>query len=364
MMMSAFRSDIKKMTVAWLRCIFLLSCIMCIFTGCSQTSFRGPGPAQTGPGSSEYEHGALTYARFRKKEFQYFIFTPCDPVPERAPVIVLLHGWGAMSPYRYGAWIEHLVRRGNIVIYPRMQSSITTDNGGLTYTALDSIRHALGTLDKGAVKPDMERFAVVGHSAGGNAAVNVAALAASRNIPVFKAVMCVQPGLEYSKSGRKWTVLEDLSLVPEETLLLITLGDRDDFVKGTDARKIFLRTGSIPLENKGYVMLVSDDYGVPVLEASHQCAQCPDSRFRLPLGRCSDERPPAGTIVPLVPSPYPGKYVNALDYYGLWKLFDGLYEAAFYGKNREYALGNTDRQRYMGMWEDGTPVREIQNINP
>jgi hypothetical protein len=32
---------------------------------------------------------------------------------------------------------------------------------------------------------------------------------------------------------------------------------------------------------------------------------------------------------------------NALDYYGLWKLLDALCDAAFYGKHRQYALGNT-----------------------
>ena len=50
---------------------------------------------------------------------------------------------------------------------------------------------------------------------------------------------------------------------------------------------------------------------------------------------------------------------NALDYFGTWKLFDALTDAAFYGKNREYALGNTPQQRYMGKWSDGKPVKEL-----
>ena len=51
--------------------------------------------------------------------------------------------------------------------------------------------------------------------------------------------------------------------------------------------------------------------------------------------------------------------VNALDFYGTWKLFDGLCDAAFYGKNREYALGNTPQQRNMGQWSDGVKVKEL-----
>jgi hypothetical protein len=51
-----------------------------------------------------------------------------------------------------------------------------------------------------------------------------------------------------------------------------------------------------------------------------------------------------------------------MDYYGTWKLFDGLYESAFYGKNREYALGNTTEERYMGKWSNGVPVKELMII--
>jgi hypothetical protein len=49
---------------------------------------------------------------------------------------------------------------------------------------------------------------------------------------------------------------------------------------------------------------------------------------------------------------------DALDFFGYWKWFDGLSDAAFYGRNREYALGNTPQQRYMGVWSDGRPVKE------
>jgi len=334
--------------------------VILVTLGCSQTSYRGPSQAERGPGSSEYINAEIAYTRYRENQFQYFVFTPQKPTLKKAPVIIFLHGWGTMNPYAYGAWIEHLVRRGNIVVYPRMQSSVFTDNGGITYTAIDSIKDALKELDKGKTKPDKERIAVIGHSAGGNAAINIAALAKREGIPKVRAVMCVQPGLEYSKSGRKWTVLEDLSLVPPDTLLLITLGDKDDFVKETDARKIFNRTINVPTENKGYIMLNSDDYGRPVLEASHQCAKGPDRRFDLPIGTGNLSK---GTIVPFLASKYPTKHVNALDYYGLWKTFDGLYEAAFYGKNKEYALGDTEKQRFMGKWEDGTPVKEIRILS-
>jgi len=51
--------------------------------------------------------------------------------------------------------------------------------------------------------------------------------------------------------------------------------------------------------------------------------------------------------------------VNAMDYYSTWKLFDALIDYAFYGTNEEYCLGNTPEQRFMGLWSDGTPVKEL-----
>ena len=55
----------------------------------------------------------------------------------------------------------------------------------------------------------------------------------------------------------------------------------------------------------------------------------------------------------------PGRRIDALDFYAYWKLFDALTDCAFYGKNREFALGNTPQQRFMGTWSDRTPVQEL-----
>jgi len=53
------------------------------------------------------------------------------------------------------------------------------------------------------------------------------------------------------------------------------------------------------------------------------------------------------------------KFMRQMDYYGLWKLFDAHCDASFFGKNREYALGNTPQHRFMGLWGDGVAVKEL-----
>lgn len=51
--------------------------------------------------------------------------------------------------------------------------------------------------------------------------------------------------------------------------------------------------------------------------------------------------------------------VDSMDYFSTWKLFDALTDYAFYGINRDYCLGNTSQQRFMGLWSDGVPVKEL-----
>ncbi len=79
-----------------------------------------PQPA-SGPGGADYTYGAVKSSTYVSGAAQYWIYEPASPTPVSAPVIVFNHGWSAEYPQYYGAWINHLVKKGNIVIYPRYQ---------------------------------------------------------------------------------------------------------------------------------------------------------------------------------------------------------------------------------------------------
>jgi pimeloyl-ACP methyl ester carboxylesterase len=119
-------------------------------------------------------------------------------------VVVLLHGWGGMNPLYYGAWIDHLVKRGNIVIYPRYQATLLTPLKDFTPNTLTAVKDALGRLqsEKGHVSPELNKFAAVGHSMGGLLAANLAALAVESKLPRVQAVMSVEPGITESPINR------------------------------------------------------------------------------------------------------------------------------------------------------------------
>src|SRR4051812_30571300 len=67
------------------------------------------------PGPVEDLHPHQSVRRFALGDGprSYLLFEPADPQPERAAVVVFLHGWFAVNPAFYGAWIDHLVREGN-----------------------------------------------------------------------------------------------------------------------------------------------------------------------------------------------------------------------------------------------------------
>jgi len=313
-----------------------------------------PAQATAGPGSSDYPFASLTFHRYGFGDSEYWIFEPANPTPKTAPLIIFDHGWSAMTPNTYGAWIKHLVRRGNIVIYPRYQASLWTPMDAFTPNAVAAVKAALLELQTGNhVKPDLTRVAIVGHSMGAAMAPNMAALAVADNLPIPKAICCVEPDNHSSRDPSINMPLADFSKIPAATLALVIVGDRDLLARDDTAKVIYSQINQIPPQNKDYLTLVSDTHGSPPLLANHLAPVAleildPEAEQEFNTARL------------LAMRQLEQNSVDALDYYGTWKLFDGLTDAAFYNKNKEYALGNTPQQRYMGKWSDGTPVKELK----
>src|SRR5512137_414974 len=90
------------------------------------TQILPPAQPKSGPGGADYPHQAVISKFYGKGGTAYWLFEPSSPAPTSAPLIVFNHGWILMEPRHYDAWIEHLVKRGNIVVLPRYQDSMFT----------------------------------------------------------------------------------------------------------------------------------------------------------------------------------------------------------------------------------------------
>ncbi len=286
-----------------------------------------PQQPSDGPGGSNYSHGGIRQSRYGFGSRQFWIFEPSDPTPSSAPLIVFNHGWSALFPIFYKSWVEHLVKRGNIVVYPRYQFGPIIGTRSGTQNAIYAVKRAISILQDGThVTPDLERFAIVGHSFGGGITAEMAALAQDEGLPFPQAIMPVQPYVRLD------TMMNDFQTIPSETLLLVVVGENDTIAGNYSGKLIFSTATQIPLDRKDFIIQRTDRYGEPPLVADHIAPVC-----------------------------IPGdSSVDAMDYFSTWKLFDALTDYAFYGVNLEYCLGNTPQQRFMGYWSDGTPVQELK----
>lgn len=316
-----------------------------------------PTQPETGPGGKQSLHAAVSKNRYDKGAKEYWIYEPDNPRPPTAPVVIFIHGWGGTNPLYYGAWIDHIVKRGNIVVFPRYQTNILTRREDFIPNTLDAVKAALQRLqtERGHVRPDLTKVATVGHSLGGVLSASVAALAKESGLPKVNAVMSVEPGLTREPAN---VPMPDLKKIESATLLLSVAGDRDTLVEDFDAKRIFYESTRVSADNKDFITLVTDERGSPPLVANHRAPTAPDKDYDNGEGDLTASRSRNGSVESQNDS-LRTPAVNALDYYALWKLFDALCDAAFYNKNREFALGNTPQQRFMGKWSDGVAVKEL-----
>jgi pimeloyl-ACP methyl ester carboxylesterase len=349
---------------------------------------RPPEQPASGPGGKQAAHNAVIKNVYDKDGEEYWLYEPDRPRPRTAPVIVFLHGWGGTNPAVYGAWLDHLVRRGNIVIFPRYQISLLTPISEFTPNALAAIKNALKRLqtENGHVGPELDKFAVVGHSMGGLLTATVTALAAENGLPRVRAMMSVEPGRTWNSITLFNFELPDLSKIPGDTLLLAVAGDNDGVVDDRDAKRVYYESTRVSVANKDFITLVSDSHGKPALHGNHSAPTALDASYdngerdpreikagggktttggvreRMPARRNNRGATERATGADSTDArSFAARFgTDAMDYYGTWKLFDALCDAAFYGRNRQYALDNTPQQRFMGKWSDGTPVKELK----
>jgi acetyl esterase/lipase len=305
------------------------------------TKPQQPDQPATGPGGRDDRFaGVIEIEQLLPGDVEpeYWIFVPSEPVPgtpiasEPLPLVIFVHSYTRRSPGYYLGWIEHLVRRGAIVIFSEFEEDATSGSG-YRENLHEDVLGALDTLQDRGVAYDPERVAVVGHSVGGVLAVDYASGAAAAGVPIPAVILSIAPGC----AAEMECLDANPAKAPAATRALLVLESEEaDPTSGGAANLIWERLSSIPSENRNILTVASDTYGVPWLLATHDQAHAAvpgDAEFR-------------------------GDVPDALDWYGTWKWLDALMSCSFTHEWCEYALGDTPEQRFMGTWSDGVPVAE------
>ena len=111
-----------------------------------------------------------------------------DGPREGRPVVVFLHGWTAIAPRAYDAWVRHLAEGGADVVLPVYQRPPFIDVRTPLPNVLAALRAAFARL------PDHGPVIAAGHSAGGALSADWAASASDAGLPRPVAVFAVYPG--------------------------------------------------------------------------------------------------------------------------------------------------------------------------
>lgn len=251
----------------------------------------------------------------------------------------------------------------------------------------DAIKDAIQTLRsrRKHIKPDLTKFATIGHSAGGIVAINLATIAANDiTLPKSKFTLSVEPGRSINfDDGISVLPINDLRKIDYSIYIIAVAGEEDRNVYDYDAKRIYNETINIPKDMKDLVYINSDYYGDYKLIADHYA---PIALTLKTFNRNKDlisrimrfgenfdiENPTISNFLSNVLSDirienYLTRFsnranVDALDYYGFWKLTDILIDIGFYKKNLEY-LNDSEIERYMGTWSDGRQVNQATVID-
>lgn len=284
-----------------------------------------PTQPTEGPGGSCYSYETVETLSFRGKIGTGYCYYPSQAT-EPLPVIVFVHGYDYADQLpNHNGFIEHLVRKGYLVVYPNYQYALTLPSHYAEYAAYD-IKAALSAMEENRILPASDDtgilFGFIGYSAGGVTSMNLAADYVGFGIPKPRFVVTIE-----GNNGGGIIPINELSTVEWDTNLLMIVGDREENTY-LASKKIWEDTPQIPAERKQWLGLYSDDHAGNLamnLYASHY----------LPYSNAAD----------------------AYDYYGFYKWCVAIANDTFYGTDREYWYGGGEKQTSLGVWSDGVPVR-------
>lgn len=139
------------------------------------------------------------------------------PAGEPKRLVIFFHGQGGpteATPANHRTWIDHLVNRGAVVVYPRYELSYST---AVIDPAVAGVRRASRRLG-----PRKLPVIALGYSRGAALAVEYAAVARGNGVPVPDAVESVNP-VPYGEQAR----IVNLQPLQPDTVMAVLISDKD-----------------------------------------------------------------------------------------------------------------------------------------
>jgi dienelactone hydrolase len=293
-----------------------------------------------------------------------YLFLPQQPpLRGRVPVVFFHHGWQGMNPLNYGALIDHLVREGQVVIYPVYQQSAATSPQTIVANAAAADRAALAMLAAQGLSPDPRRILYFGYSMGAAISLDLAIAPNRYGLPPPRALVLLAPGdapaVATGPDGR--SIIGNLSRLPKTLPIAIMAGAQDTQIGLPTGHALAARLCRITLPDRlVFLVLPGDSHDGVTVHAAHGAPGAPDPRYDFPL---TDQDFPK--LLPGEPAFPASPSLNQLDFYGFWKITDALIDSLPSGTLPAIVFGHGNpAQLYLGTWPDGTPFKPMQLETP
>jgi hypothetical protein len=205
--------------------------------------------------------------------------------------------------------------------------------------AIDELIHGHWPDGSPHVQPDFSRFSIAGHSVGGIVAANVAARAAAGNgLPRPQVILSLTPGRMapgFNQKKNGLVTLENLSVLPQDTLLVGVAGDRDTSMWSAHSRDVvYVLASASNLPPDRRLLYLVQSVGLPGQRATHFFVSAPDDAYDSGevAGTAFFQRAPVlKNVNDMISRAVLGKMVlDSLDY-ELWRLFDEARAVRFDG---------------------------------
>lgn len=281
-----------------------------------------------------------------------YVLIPESLKDTRLPVVVFLHGWLGMSPRNFGALLDHLARRGSLVIYPVYQEGEHTPPQAVSALAATGVKQALTYLEQ--QQPglaDTSRTLYYGFSMGASIALNFAAQPERYGVPPPKAVVAVAPGdakhIAHGPLAR--SIIGPLEKIPPDLPVALLSGLEDTTIGVPTARLMAPRLCHLSPDRRVLLFFPPGGTVEQPVRAGHGSPGAPDSRYDFRLQQTVDLRLPRRGFYEASSS------LNYLDFYGYWRVVTGMFEWVAAERYPTAVFGPGNAQTDMGVDADGRP---------
>lgn len=247
-----------------------------------------------------------------------YVVLPDQPEVQWAPLVILLHGWLGMNPKNFGALIDHLARRGAVVVYPVYQDGERTAPQAVTALAARGINDALAWL--AAERPnavDAAKTLYWGYSLGAAIASSFAVAPEIYGVPEARALVMVAPGdaKHVATGDRAASIYAPVEELAAHLPTLLITGAQDSEIGLPTSRALAARLCHIAADRRALLVLRGDPNAAQPVAAKHGSPGAPDSRYDFP-----DSNAPVDLTLARRGDFEPSASLNHLDFRGYWRV--------------------------------------------